>query len=74
MDRMDRQHSDYRGWTLWVATDERRKSLGHAVRRDRPHEVITSEGWGEKLVLDELRRLIDAIEDGDSDVDPSPAA
>jgi hypothetical protein len=60
---MDRKHSEYRGWTLCITTDERRKSLGHAVRREHPCEVIMSEGWGEKLVLAELRRHIDEFED-----------
>jgi hypothetical protein len=72
---MRRQDSDYRGWTLCVTTDERCKSLGRAVRRERPHEVILSEGWGEELVIQELRRLIDAIEEAGSDeAGPSPSA
>jgi hypothetical protein len=65
MGGMDRHDSEYRGWTLCVTTDERRKSLGHAVRRESPCEVIRSEGWGEELVLAELRRHIDDFEDAD---------
>jgi hypothetical protein len=40
MGGMERRHSEYRGWTLCVTTSGRRKSLGHAARRDRPHTVV----------------------------------
>jgi hypothetical protein len=74
MSGMEWRHSDYRGWTLCVTVDGRCKALGHAVRRERPHEVLMSEGWGESLVIQELRRLIDAIEEaGPDDAGPSPA-
>jgi hypothetical protein len=75
MGSMDRKHSEYRGWTLCITVDDRRKALGHAVRREPPCEVIMSEGWGESLVIHELRRLIDAIEEaGPDEAGPSPVA
>jgi hypothetical protein len=69
---MRRQDSDYRGWKLCITVDARCKALGHAVRGEPPCEVIRSEGWGESLVLAELRRHIDAFEEA-APSGPSPA-
>jgi hypothetical protein len=53
--------------------DMRRRALARAVRRERPHEVLYADGWGEELVLKGLRRRIDDFGDGGPD-GPSPAA
>jgi hypothetical protein len=73
MGGMERRQADYRGWTLGVVPG--RPRLGHGVRRRSPHEVIMAKGWGEELVLRELRRLVDEFEDAGPDgPGPSPAA
>ena len=63
MDGKERRHSDYRGWTLCVTSVGRRKALGYAVRREPPHEIVRAEGCGASLVLKDLRRRVDAVED-----------
>jgi hypothetical protein len=58
---MRKQSSTYRGWKLAVVPG--RVVLGHGVRARPPHRIVMAKGWGEELVLDDLRRQIDAIED-----------
>jgi hypothetical protein len=70
MDPMDRPDSDYRGWTLCVATDGRRKSLGHAVRRDRAtatfrdkmgHWRAREAEWIARILGETIRAVLDRI-------------
>src|SRR5262249_20068555 len=65
LDRMEHHHSDYCGWklcTIWG-----RPCLGNGVRATPPHNVIMAEGSTDALVLEDLRRQVDSIEDAGGD-------
>jgi hypothetical protein len=61
---MKRQESRYRGWRICLTTKARRKVRATAARAEPPCQVIMSDGWGKLLVLKDLKRQIDAFEDG----------
>jgi hypothetical protein len=71
MDRMDRQHHEYRGWLLCVVPG--RPCLGHGVRRQSPYDVIMARAYSPDLVLRDLQRQVDAHEDAPADPASSPA-
>ena len=56
------RYSRYRGWTIGLAANGRRKWLAHGARKRPPHKLVMAEGWGERLVLAELHRKIDRVE------------
>lgn len=55
---------EYRGWTIGMGPGERsrRKVMGHAARRERPHLIVMASGWGLEMVYQDLCRRIDEEE------------
>ena len=55
---------EYRGWTIGIGTAERsrRKLMGHAARRERPHLLVMASGWGVESVYQDLCRQVDQAE------------
>lgn len=64
---------EYRGWTIGIGTAERsrRKLMGHAARRERPHLLVMASGWGLEMVYADLCRQIDQAEANLADGSPS---